>query len=116
MSKVTPPKDWEKFWNEYNKALKTWMDSFESLKDATTNVQSKCNDVMEKAIKDSSDKTLSQFIETWQKSMSDEGIKAFQQYGDNWQKIFSHSGIEQVKNFGELMNKFAETWIKMWNK
>jgi hypothetical protein len=116
MSKLTPPQDWEKIWNEYNKALKTWMDAFESLQEATTNVQSKCGDVMTKAIKESSDKTLNQFIENWQKSMSDVGIKTFQQYGDNWQKIFNHSGIEQVKNFGELMNNFAETWKKMWNK
>lgn len=116
MSKENPPKDWDKLWIEYNKALKSWMDSFESLQGATKNVQSKYNDVMTKALKESSDKTLNQFTENWQKSMSEAGIKTFKQFGDNWQKVFNQSGMEQVKTYGDMMNKFAETWQKMWSK
>ena len=116
MSKENPPKDWDKLWIEYNKALKSWMESFESLQGATKTVQSKYNDVMTKALKESSDKTLNQFTENWQKSMSEAGIKTFKQFGDNWQKVFNQSGMEQVKTYGDMMNKFAETWQKMWSK
>jgi|SRR5579863_7126474 hypothetical protein len=116
MSKESPPKDWDKLWIEYNKSLKVWMDAFESLQEATKTVQSKYNDVMAKAVKDSSDKTLHQFTENWQKSMSEAGIKTFKQFGDNWQKVFNQSGMDQVKTYGDMMNKFAETWQKMWNK
>ena len=97
MSKEHAPKDWDKMWIEYNKSLKAWMHAFESLQKATTDVQSKYNDVMAKALKESSDKTMSQFTE-------------------NWQKSFSQSGMDQMKAYGDVMNKFAETWQKMWNK
>ena len=116
MSKESPPNNWDKLWIEYNKSLKNWMDAYESLQEATQNVQSKYNDVMAKAVKDSSDKTLNQFTENWQKSMSEAGIKTFKQFGNNWQQVFNQSGMEQVKIYGDMMNKFAETWQKMWNK
>jgi predicted patatin/cPLA2 family phospholipase len=116
MSKPNTPWDWDKMWFDYNKALKAWMSSFESLQRATNNVQSKYNDIMAKAVKDSSDKTLNQFTENWQKSMSEDGIKTFKQFGDNWQKILGQSGMEQVKTYGEMMNKFLETWRKMLNE
>ena len=48
--------------------------------------------------------------------MSEAGIKTFKQFGDNWQKVFNQSGMEQVKTYGDMMNKFAETWQKMWSK
>ncbi|MEO9307981.1 conserved hypothetical protein [Nitrosotalea sinensis] len=116
MSKENASKDWDKLWIEYNKSLKTWMHSFESLQKATKDVQSKYNDVVAKAVKESSDKTLHQFSENWQKAMSDSGISTFKQFGDNWQKIINQSGMDQVKAYGDMMNKFAETWQKMWNK
>jgi hypothetical protein len=116
MSKENPPKDWDKLWIEYNKSLKTWMGAFESLQRATKDVQSKYSDVMAKALKDTSDKTMGQFTENWQKSMSEAGINTFKQFGDNWQKVLNQSGMDQVKTYGEAMNKFAETWQKMWNK
>ncbi|MGI0006848.1 MAG: hypothetical protein ACREAR_02485 [Nitrosotalea sp.] len=116
MSKEHAPKDWDKMWIEYNKSLKAWMHTFELLQKATTDVQSKYNDVMAKALKESSDKTMSQFTENWQKSMSQAGIETFKQFGNNWQKSFSQSGMDQMKAYGDVMNKFAETWQKMWNK
>jgi hypothetical protein len=114
MSKETPTKDWDKLWIEYNKSLKTWMNTFESLQKTTKDVQSKYNDVMAKAVKESSDNTMKQFTDTWQKSMNDAGISALKQFGDNWQKVINQSGMEQLKTYGEMMNKFAETWQKMW--
>jgi hypothetical protein len=116
MSKSSPPKDWDKMWLEYNKSLKTWSLAFESLQKATKDVQSKYNDVMEKALKESSDKTMTQFTENWQKSMNKAGIDTFKQFGDNWQKLVNQSGMDQVKTYGDMMNKFAETWQKMWSK
>jgi predicted patatin/cPLA2 family phospholipase len=116
MSKDNGPTDWDKLWIEYNKSLKTWMGAFESLQRATKDVQSKYTDVMEKGLKVSSEKTMSQFMENWQKSVSEAGIGTFKQLRDNWQKIFSQSGMEQVKTYGDMMNKFAETWQKMWSK
>jgi predicted patatin/cPLA2 family phospholipase len=116
MSKSSPPKDWDKLWLEYNKSLKAWMSAFESLQNATKDVQTKYNDVMAKALKESSDKTMNQFTENWQKSMNKAGIDTFKQFGDNWQKVFNQSGMDQVKTYGDMMNKFAETWQKMWSK
>src|SRR5690348_18289764 len=110
MSKTpTAPKDWDKLWLEYNKSLKAWMQSFETLQKATKDVQTKYNDVMAKALKESSDKTMSQFTENWQKSMSQAGIDTFKQFENNWQKIFNQSGMDQVKAYGDMMNKFARS-------
>jgi hypothetical protein len=114
MSKENPPKDWDKLWIEYNKLLKTWMDIFESLQKATSDVQSKYNEAMAMALKDSSEKTMSEFNENWQKSMGVVGINMFKQFGDDWQKVLNQSSLHQVKTYGEAMNKFAETWQKMW--
>ena len=116
MSKENLPSDWNKLWIEYNKSLKTWMGAFESLQRAANDVQSRYNEVMVKALKESSDKILNQFIENWKKSMIEAGITAFKQFGDDWQRILNQSGMKQVKTYGEAMNKFAETWQKMWNK
>ncbi|WP_101476883.1 hypothetical protein [Candidatus Nitrosotalea bavarica] len=116
MSKQNPPKDWDKFWFDYNKSLKAWMGAFESLQRATNDVQSNYKDAMANALKDTNDKTVREFTENWKKSMSDAGINAFKQFGDDWQRILNQSSMYQVKTYGEAMNKFAETWQKMWKK
>jgi len=116
MSKPRPPSDWDKMWFDYNKSLKAWLGAFESLQRATDDVQSKYRETMAKAMKTSSDKTMNQFIENWKKSMSEAGIEAYKQFGDDWQKVLSQSSMYQVKTYGEAMNKFAETWQKMWKK
>jgi hypothetical protein len=116
MSKDNSSQDWDKLWIEFNKSLKTWMGAFESLQRATNDVQEKYAEVMAKALRDTGDKTMSQFTETWQKSMSDAGITAFKQFGDDWQRVLNQSSMYQVKTYGEAMNKFAETWQKMWIK
>jgi hypothetical protein len=116
MSEKNVPKDWDKLSFDYNKSLKAWMGAFEALQRATNDVQSKYNDAMAKALKDTNDKIMSQFIENWQKSMSDAGINVFKQFGDDWQRVLNQSSMYQVKTYGEAMNKFAETWQKMWSK
>ncbi len=116
MSKNIESKEWDKLWLEFNKSLKSWMASFESLQKANNDVQAKYNEVMTKAMKESSDKTLAQFTENWQKAMSQSGINTFKQFGENWQKAMNQSGMDQLKTYGDMMNKFAETWQKMWGK
>jgi hypothetical protein len=116
MSKENVPQNPDQLWMEFNKALKTWMGSFESLQRATNDIQSKYADAMAKALRDTGDKTMSQFNENWQKSMADAGINVFKQFGDDWQKVLNQSSMYQVKTYGEAMNKFAETWQKMWIK
>ena len=112
MSKNT--KDWDVLWNEYTKSLKACMQAFESLRKAGNNVQTKYNEVMKKAISESSQKTMQDFTENWQKTISQAASDAFKEFGDNWQNTMNQSGMEQLKTYGEMMNKFAETWQKMW--
>ena len=114
MSKEAPPKDWDKLWFDYNKSLKSWMGAFEALQRATIEVQSKYNETMTTALKETNDKTIRQFTENWQKSLNEAGITVFKQFGDDWQRVLNQSGMEQLRTYGEAMNKFAETWQKMW--
>ncbi len=114
MSKESSSNDWDKLWIEYNKSLKGWIQAFDSLQKAAAEVQSSYNDVMTKATKESSDKTMNLFAQNWQKSMADAGIYSFKQFGENWQNVMNQPGMEQLKAYGEMMQKFAETWQKMW--
>lgn len=116
MSKSEKTAEWEELWNEYGKVLKKWMNDFESLQKTGTEVQEKYKEVMAKAISESSQKTLKEFQENWQKAMTQAGAAAFKQFGDNWQKSMSDSGFGQLKTYGDMMNKFAETWQKMWRQ
>ncbi|HUL51725.1 MAG TPA: hypothetical protein VLT10_00460 [Verrucomicrobiae bacterium] len=130
--------NWDKMWFEYNKILKAWMGAFESLQRATNDVQAMYHDVMGIALKDPNNKTMAEFTQNWQNTMTEfaknwqqtmdqftdywqkaateVGTNAFKQSGDNWIKMFNQAGMEQVKSYGEMMNKFAETWQKMWTK
>jgi len=70
---------------------------------------------MAKALGGSSQNTVSQFMENWQNAMSQGGLDALKQFGENWQTMTSQSGFDQLRTYGEMMNKFAETWSKMYN-
>ncbi len=109
-------KDWSKLWNEYTAALEKWRLSFQSLQKAANEVQTKYNEVMEKAVNESSKNTMNQFFDSWKKAMNQSGLNAFKQFGENWQKTMDQSGMGQLKTYGEMMAKFAETWEKMWRK
>jgi hypothetical protein len=109
-------KDWNKLWNEYTTALDKWRLSFQSLQKASSEVQTKYNKVMEKAITESSQTTMNQFLDSWKKAMDKAGLNALKQFGENWQKAMDQSGMGQLKTYGEMMTKFAETWEKMWRK
>jgi type II secretory pathway component PulM len=115
MAKDNSAQDWDTLWTDYNKSLKRWLQAFESLQKASSEVQAKYNEVMTKALGGSSQNTVSQFMENWQNAMSQAGVNALKQFGENWQTMISQSSFDQLKTYGEMMNKFAETWAKMYN-
>ena len=115
MSKDDSSQNWDKLWAEYNKSLKTWLQVFESLQKASSEVQAKYNEVMARVLSGSDQNTVNQFTENWQKTMSEAALNAFKQFGQNWQTLMSQSGMEQLRTYGEMLNKFAETWGRMYN-
>ena len=116
MSKNEKTNNWDELWEEYGSALKKWMHDLESLQKASGEVQEKYKEVMSKAISESSQKTIKEFQNNWQKAMTEAGAAAFRQFGDSWQKSISESGFGQLKTYGDMMNKFAETWQRMWRQ
>ena len=118
MSEEISTVDWDKLWDEYNKAVKAWMLVFETFQKTTTYVQTMCNDLMAKASKESNTYPMNQFIENWQRSMSEVGFNPFKQFDDNWQNVFNKPAMEQLKLYGYMMKKFSEdySWYEMWNK
>ncbi|CDI05066.1 MAG: hypothetical protein QXY22_01625 [Candidatus Nitrosotenuis sp.] len=114
MSKDNETKSWDAMWNEYSELLKKWTQTFESLQKIGTDIQAKYLEVMQKATSESSPSTLQEFYQNWQKAIGDSGQNMFKQFGEDWQKLTNQAGMEQLKAYGEMMNKFAETWKKMW--
>jgi len=106
--------DWDKMWQEYTSALDQWKLIFDSFQKACVDMQQKYNNVMEKAATESSKDTMKEFGENWQKAMNEYTGNAFKQFGENWQNTMSESAMESFKAYGDMMNKFAETWKKMW--
>ena len=87
MAKDNSAQDWDKLWTEYNRSLKTWLQAFESLQKASSQVQAKYKEVMAKALSGSNQNTLSEFTDKWQKAISEAGLNAFKQWGENWQTM-----------------------------
>ena len=135
MSTDSKNNEWDSLWGEYSKSLENWKSLFEQIQNASNDMQTKFNQVWEKASTESSPETIKDFTENWQKSMTDAGMNsfkdftenwqksmtdvntsAFKQFADNWQKALSSSGFEQMNAYGEMMKKFAETWNIMWPK
>ena len=135
MSEQGKTNEWDSLWQEYTKSLENWKSLFEQIQTASNDMQTKFNEVWEKATVESSAETMKlfgenwqkamnevgmnsfkEFNENWQKSLNDSGIIAFKQLAENWQKTFSSSGLEQMNAYGEMMKKFAETWNSMWPK
>ncbi|MGI0101294.1 MAG: hypothetical protein ACREA7_01710 [Nitrosotalea sp.] len=114
MSKENKNQDWDEMWSGYTQMLKKWSQNLEALQKTSAEVQEKYNEVMSKAISESSQKTIKEFQENWQKAMTKAGAAAFKQFGESWQKSISESGLDQLQTYGDMMNKFAETWQKMW--
>ena len=126
MSTDSKNNEWDSLWGEYSKSLENWKSLFEQLQNASNDMQTKFNQVWEKASTESSPETIKDFTENWQKSMTDAGMNsfkdftenwqksmtyvntsAFKQFADNWQKALSSSGLEQMNAYGEMMKKFA---------
>ena len=116
MSTDSKNNEWDSLWGEYSKSLENWKSLFEQIQNASNDMQTKFNQVWEKASAESSPETIKDFTENWQKSMTDVNTSAFKQFADNWQKALSSSGLEQMNAYGEMMKKFAETWNSMWPK
>jgi uncharacterized protein with von Willebrand factor type A (vWA) domain len=116
MSEQDKTNEWDSLWQEYTKSLENWKSLFEQIQNASNDMQTKFNQVWEKASTESSPETIKDFTENWQKSMTDVNTSAFKQFADNWQKALSSSGLEQMNAYGEMMKKFAETWNIMWPK
>jgi uncharacterized protein with von Willebrand factor type A (vWA) domain len=116
MSTDSKNNEWDSLWGEYSKSLENWKSLFEQIQNASNDMQTKFNQVWEKASAESSPETIKDFTENWQKSMTDVNTSAFKQFADNWQKALSSSGLEQMNAYGEMMKKFAETWNIMWPK
>ena len=116
MSTNSKNNEWDSLWGEYSKSLENWKSMFEQFQNASNDMQTKFNQVWEKASSESSTETFKDFTENWQKYMNDTNGSAFKQFTDNWQKTLSSSGLEQMNAYGEMMKKFAETWNSMWPK
>ena len=133
MSTDSKNNEWDSLWGEYSKSLENWKSIFEQFQKVSNDLQTKFNQVWEKASAESSPETIKDFTENWQKSMSDTGMTSFKdftenwqksmsgadtlvfkQFVDNWQKTLSSSGLAQMNSYGEMMKKFAETWKSMW--
>lgn len=117
-AKVKPrkAKNWDTLWAEYTSLLKKWTQTFESLQKTSSDIQSKYNEVMQKAVNESSEKTLKEFYQNWQKTMNEAAVNAYKEFGKNWQNVTNESGMDQLKAYGDLMETFAQTWQKMWRK
>ncbi len=135
MSTDSKNNEWDSLWGEYSKSLENWKSIFEQIQNASNDMQTKFNQVWEKASAESSPETIKDFTENWQKSMTNAGMKSFKDFTENWQKsmtdanasvfkdftenwqkALSSSGLEQMNAYGEMMKKFAETWNSMWPK
>ena len=86
MSEESKNNEWDSLWGEYSKSLENWKSIFEQIQNASSDMQTKFNQVWEKASAESSPETMKLFGENWQKSMTDAGINSFKDFAENWQK------------------------------
>ena len=75
MSKEISSIDWDKIWDEYNKALKTWISIFETFQETAISAQTMFNGLMINTIKASGISSMSQFAENWHESTREVGFK-----------------------------------------
>ena len=69
MSEQEKNLEWDSLWQEYTKSLENWKSLFEQIQNSSSDMQSKFNDVWEKASVESSSETMKLFGENWQKSL-----------------------------------------------
>ena len=70
MSEKVQSEGWDSLWEEYTKSLENWKSLFDQIQAASNDMQSKFQEVWEKATVESSAETLRLFGENWQKSMN----------------------------------------------
>lgn len=84
MSEQEKNNEWDSLWGEYTKSLESWKSLFEQIQNASNDMQTKFNDVWEKATVESSAETIKLFGENWQKSMNEVGMNSFKGFSENW--------------------------------
>jgi len=81
--------DWDRLWKEYSQALEKWQEVFLSMQKASSEMQKKYNEAMEKAAGESSQDTMKEFGENWQKAMNDYSVGSFKELSENWQNAMN---------------------------
>ena len=105
MSKQEKNNEWDSLWQEYTKSLESWKSLFEQIQNASNDMQTKFNDVWEKATAESSAETIKLFGENWQKSMNEVGMNSFKVFSEYWQKAL-------IDTNASVFTQFAEYWQK----
>ncbi|RNJ78410.1 MAG: hypothetical protein EB829_04640 [Nitrosopumilus sp. H8] len=113
---VTETGEWDSLWQEYTESLENWRSLFEQIQTASADVQTKFGRVWEKATAESSADTIKTFSENWQKSMGESGAAMLAGLAEDWKKAVGPAGLDQMRSYGEMMEKFADTWNRMWPK
>jgi conjugal transfer/entry exclusion protein len=79
MSEQGKTNEWDSLWGQYTKSLENWKSLFEQIQNASNDMQSKFNQVWDKATVESSAETMKLFGENWQKAMNEAGMKSFKE-------------------------------------
>ena len=64
MSTDSKNNEWDSLWGEYSKSLENWKSLFEQIQNASNDMQTKFNQVWEKASAESSPETIKDFTLT----------------------------------------------------
>lgn len=113
-TKPSNSKGWDALWNEYNDLLKQWGKDYEAIQKTSSDIQQKYMEIMQKGVQESNPSTIQDFYRNWQKSVEDSGVNTYKQFVEDWQKLTNKAGMEQLESYGDMMNKFADTWKRMW--
>ena len=86
------------------KITRNWKSIFEQIQNASNEMQTKFNQVWEKASDESSPETMKLFGENWQKSMTDAGMKSFKDFGE----IGKNHLMMQMLQFSNILLKIGK--------
>jgi hypothetical protein len=115
MSKDEKSNEWDSLWQEYTKSLENWKTLFEQVQKANNDMQTKFNEVWEKATKESSNDTMKLFGENWQNALNEAGMKSFKEFlvmlG---KKHLMKQELMHSKNLLKTGKKIS--WSQEWNK
>jgi hypothetical protein len=69
MSEESKNNEWDSLWGEYSKSLENWKSVFDQIQNASNDMQTKFNQVWEKASDESSPETMKLFGEKLAKNL-----------------------------------------------